>query len=156
MYRAGYIAPCFDIPRGISVGVRIEATLYTKETGLALSIGFLAMPAGGAGSARVSRIDKHERQTHVGGFVGDKLSQLEESPIAHQPTHRSGVTVRSFSDARKVFESECLPCFQCGCNEFLGDNMVRGANEPRLLASDLQKTTFRAFLAAFRLLVATF
>ena len=75
------------------------------------------------------------------------MLELQKSPVAHQPAHVGGITVRSLPDPRKGLKGECLPCCKRGLYQMLTDNVVGVANEPGLLPSDLLQSTFRALTA---------
>jgi hypothetical protein len=57
------------------------ATGLTGKFGLALAVGFVAMPASRAGARSITRVNRNNPDTCDDGFVLDKAAKLSESPI---------------------------------------------------------------------------
>ena len=87
--------------------------METKELGLTLTIGFIAVTALGTRSARISRVNKVDSYTRLLRLVSDKTFQLVKSPIAHLPSHSFVKTVGSLPYPCQGFESERLMRGKC-------------------------------------------
>ena len=135
--------------------------METKELGLTLTIGFIAVTALGTRSTRISRVNKVDGYASLLCLVSDKAFQLVKSPIAHLPSHFPIKTVGPLSDIFKVFQSECLAGKKCRLHKLFTDNVIdvlakargfqsyllQGASCP-LRAALLQATTVGADASA--------
>ena len=145
--------PCFqtfagNVCRGIHVRMRLETTLEAEETRLAFSIGFFAVTALGAPSARVTRVNKNSREADTFCLINDKLSQLKEGPIAHLPTHFPIESRGSLFDSSQIFKSECLAGRKCRLHKLFTDNVIDVLAEPRGFQAHLLQGALRPLRAA--------
>ena len=69
-----------DVPGSVPIGVRGETAVLAQELALALAIGFLTMPAPGASTAGVARVNLHDRDTRVLRLIHKEAVELVERP----------------------------------------------------------------------------
>jgi len=104
------------------------------------SILFGNMPAGGASTARVARIDRDHDHTRPPRLVGDEGAQLPEGPGRQRCAVRLPSRYPS-ADMRQVLQRDTAPSALCLRNEPLTDDVVRvGAEAPFSAATVPQET----------------
>lgn len=119
----------------VCVRVAGEPAKQAQEIRLALAVGLRAMPAAGACSAGVSRIDGDHGNAEQLALVGDEGTKLIKAPSAHlRPLPFAEPCAGS--DALEVFKSDSSPGVFAKDNELLADDVVLMTAETRFFAAD--------------------
>src|SRR5262252_6255022 len=98
---------CANVLGTIEVGIACPST-GRIGTGKRFTLASTEMQTGMARLGGISRLYQYHWDTSQGGFVDDKLPQLEERPtIAMAPCRlRPGLLVRTLPNAAQVFQSD--------------------------------------------------
>ena len=118
-----YFGPGCDIAGADDVGVLRKTAPGADELGLAPAIRLVDTSTDWTRSARVARIDEHDRDAREGGLVFEECTQLEERPP---------VQMRSLSLFHRCPGADALEILQCDssigalglANDLLADDVV--------------------------------
>ena len=121
---------CPDIPGGVAISVSLMPTLLATKPSLPEAISRFDMSTGRTHLRSVGRIDDLEQYACGLGLVGDKLSQLIESPTSHAVTLRLAKPY-PLTDTLEVFKSYAASGVFGLRNESLGEDVIRIATKTR-------------------------
>lgn len=117
--------------------------MTTKERGLILPVGPLAVAAPGARPAGVAWVDDLDRDAGKGRLVFKERAQLPERP-ARMPRPFRPANRGPRADALEILQSEPTPGVFAGRNEALGDAVVLVTPEARFVSGEATQPLLRA------------
>jgi len=135
-HRPSDIGPFADSDSGIDIGRGRMPTHDTRELSLRASVGLLAVAADRTGTARVARVDRHNRHPGPARLVADELPQLRTGPVVVSRPLLPPLSPRPLANVRQFLQrNRPLRAFGPG-NKPLADAVVRillKARGPRIL-----------------------
>ena len=124
-----------DVESRDVVGGSRMAARPTAEKVSALSVLLFGMPTSRTFPASISRIDLDHGNTSKRCLVGDKETELGETPVEH-PVFLTTPGLDPFADPLQFFEGDSAKGALRSINDVLGDDMVSSFLEPGLLPGD--------------------
>jgi len=134
-------SPGTDVQRRDVIGGSRVPTRSTAEKVSALPVPLLDMPTDRTLPTRVPRIDFDHGDTGEDCLVGNKATELKESPVRH-PVSLAATGLGSATDTPEVLKSDSMSGAFRSSDDVLGDDVVCIGLEPGLLPGDLPQFSF--------------